>query len=84
MPVSIDALCRLISTLDFLIEALQDRETATLGHLRHSWGILEEVYAVALDEGRKALSANDGNLIQKALSELENELESQEAPADEL
>jgi hypothetical protein len=76
-PLSIGTLSALISTLDFLIAALQVPSSTVIGHLRRSWGILEEVYAVALDEEEKTLSGNDEKLIQEAISELYVLLESE-------
>lgn len=74
-PLSIGTLGALISTMDFLISALQTPASAVAGLFRRFWGILEEVYAVAQDEGHKTLSDNDKRLIQKAISELEHLLE---------
>lgn len=74
-PSSIGALGALISTMDFLISALQAPSSTVIGLLRRFWGILEEVYAVAQDEGHITLSDNDMRLIQKAISELEHLLE---------
>lgn len=82
-PLSIGTLNALISTLDFLIVALQAPASTVIGRLRRSWGILEEVYAVALDEGQETLSGNDEKLIQNAMSELDVLLES-EKTTDEI
>jgi len=78
-PLSIGTLSALISTMDFLISALQAPTSTVIGLLRRFWGILEEVYAVALDEGQKTLSDNDERIIQKAICELDHLLESFDA-----
>ena len=82
-PLSIGTLSALISTLDFLIAALHPPASTVIGRLRRFWGILEEVYAVALDEGQETLSSNDEKLIKNAISELYALLES-EKTTDEI
>jgi hypothetical protein len=60
----------LISSLEALFSALEDASASWRTKFRKHWGVLEEVYAVAADEGRWPTSASEQHLIAEATQEL--------------
>jgi hypothetical protein len=60
----------LVSSLEGLIAALENVTLPERNRLSQSWGGLEEVLAVGLDEGRQIPNVNDNELIGQTLGEL--------------
>jgi len=60
----------LVSSISFLISVLESDDTVFIEALRSQWGVLEEVRAVAMDEGRKELDELDEKLVRDAVGEL--------------
>jgi hypothetical protein len=60
-------LATLIADLDFLIESFESVAPGWKQSLRRQWGILEEVYAVALDRGIAPLDLESEALVDRAL-----------------
>jgi hypothetical protein len=56
----------LIGGLDALLCALEEAEANWKSEFQRQWGVLEEVYAVALDR-KKELMAEDWKLIETAI-----------------
>lgn len=68
--LSMGSLSSLIQTLDFLVESLDNVDSNWMNTFRSKWGVLEEIYAVALEAGTgEAVSANKP-LLTRAISEL--------------
>ena len=73
---------QLIDDLEGLNSALLNPTQEWLSEFEPAWGILEDVYAVMLAEGRRALTEDiDVPLIEKSLSRLSALIESQLAAA---
>lgn len=68
--LSVGNLASLIQTLDFLVDSLDGADKDWIDAFRRKWGVLEDIYAVALDTGSdEAVSANKPSLSM-AISEL--------------
>jgi hypothetical protein len=63
-------LAGLISSLEALLGALEDASPEWRSEFRRHWGVLEEVYAVAADEGRLPSSPWEEALVLKAVGSL--------------
>ncbi|HBE32357.1 MAG TPA: hypothetical protein DD990_13765 [Cyanobacteria bacterium UBA11368] len=63
-------LAQLISDLEALVESLENISYEWRSLLLSQWGMLEDVYAYTLDEGRTDLEEEDISLISQALAEL--------------
>lgn len=64
-------LARLVSDLESLISSLEDASDASwIGALRREWGELEIVHALALDEGRSALTSDEKRDVNQTVDEL--------------
>lgn len=59
----------LINGLESLLSALEKPDPDWKTKFRKKWGVLEEVYAVALDR-KSDLTTNDWNLVNAALEAL--------------
>jgi len=70
----------LIASLESLMNALEEAPEPWLSDFRKHWGVLEEVYAVAVDEERPPDDPDDRRLIAKATSALQSQIESGYAP----
>ncbi len=60
----------LIATLDFLFESLEGVNADWKDKFRKHWGILEEVNAFVLDEGRTGFSDDERKLLNHAVEDL--------------
>jgi hypothetical protein len=63
------ALDALISTLETLLDCLQQQEESWTTEFRKHWGVLEEVHAVALDRG-KELETEDLRLVDECVQNI--------------
>lgn len=59
-----------IGDLAALIESVSELDEAGRNEFRQAWGLLEDVYAVNLDQGAPPLSADDRRLIARGVSTL--------------
>ncbi len=66
---------RLISDLDALLCALQSPDEAWKSSFQKSWGLLEEVFATALDRGKQELGPEDRKLVDQAVDQMSKLLE---------
>lgn len=66
----------LITDLESLVTSLDDISPNWKDKFYEWWGILEEVYAVALDEGRVPSSREDLDLIDQAVDDIERLIQS--------
>ncbi len=62
---------KLVNDLEALIDVLEEVSEDWRSLLYSNWGILEEVYAVALDQEVTTLSQADNSLIAEGLNILE-------------
>lgn len=60
----------LISSLEALLNAMEDVPQAWRSEFRRQWGVLEQVYAVAADEGRFPTAAAEETVIAEAVGRL--------------
>jgi hypothetical protein len=60
----------LISSLEALFNALDEASSSWRAAFRKHWGVLEEVYAVAVDEGRSPTTSPERHLITQATQDL--------------
>jgi hypothetical protein len=63
-------LAKLISNLETLFESLEHVSEEWRSAFLSKWGVLEEVYASALDEGINELGDEDTRLITEALDSI--------------
>lgn len=75
------SLAKLIDDLDAIVRCLNEPDPAWKDLFRNEWLALEEVYSVALDGGKSSLSAQDENIVNRAVNEL-MELVRQKVPQD--
>lgn len=62
---------RLISNLEALRDSLQSASQPWLDQFDSAWGVLEDVHAVMLDEGRPDFEDVDRTLVTEATARLE-------------
>jgi hypothetical protein len=72
----------LISSLKGLVDTLQEAEEEWKSSFRSEWWTLEEVYAVASDQGRNHLKEQERELVYEAIDEIKQLL--QQVVNDEL
>lgn len=68
--LSMSSLASLIQTLDFLVESMNSTDNDWLNAFRSKWGVLEEVYAFALDSGSDEAIPSNRRSLAKAISGL--------------
>ena len=73
----------LVSALDVGIDALVESEPAVLQALREGWRVLEEINALALDQGRLDPLADDKAAAETAMGNLEAVMKAQFAVLQE-
>jgi len=61
---------RLIADLDALLCSLQKADETWRSSFQKEWGVLEEVYAIALDKGSEKLPTEHWDLIDNALGNM--------------
>lgn len=67
---SLESLGSAIAALDGLVEAVDAPDPAWKNSFRRQWGVMEEVNAFVLDEGRTALTFEEQQVVDKAAGEL--------------
>lgn len=77
--LSMGSLASLIQTLDFLVESLDSADNHWFNAFRSKWGVLEEVYAVALDTGTGEAVSSNRHSPSRAISELAEIITQKEA-----
>jgi hypothetical protein len=65
----------LVASLDFLFQAIEGADADWKERFRKQWGILEEVNAFALDEGRSSFSDDEQKLLNRAANDLRSLIE---------
>ncbi|HEY9630266.1 MAG TPA: hypothetical protein V6C84_23480 [Coleofasciculaceae cyanobacterium] len=65
----------LISSLEGLLDVLQEASEEWKASFRSAWWTLEEVYAVASDRGQNYLSSEEQVLVYEAINEIKQLLE---------
>lgn len=73
-----------ISTLEFLLEAIEECDQDWKCRFQKQWGILEEVNAFVLDEGRPDFSNGEQTLIERAAESLKALIEDAESALTKL
>jgi hypothetical protein len=66
---------KLISDLDALLSALENKDEDWTNSFLKQWAILEDIYAYALDKNLKEPPDEDKDLIGKAINELRELIE---------
>ena len=61
----------LIRIIEGLLDVLQIPDEKWKDDVRNEWWTLEQVYAVAVDKGQKTLSAEDIDLVNEAVENIE-------------
>lgn len=69
--LTLDALYSVISTLEFLLQALETKDAEWENKFYQKWGVLDEVYAVASDEGLRDVPAENAELVAKAIADIQ-------------
>ncbi len=64
------SLSSLVSNIEGLIRALENFSLSQRNELIRKWGVLDEIFAVCLDENNRPLSTEERNLINRTLYEL--------------
>ena len=64
------SLSSLISNIEGLIGALENFSLSQRNELIRKWGVLDEIFAVCLDENNRSLSKEERDLINHTLCEL--------------
>ncbi len=65
---------KVISTLEFLLNALQEASADLRSEVRKRWGVLEEVYAYTLAAGTGKLDAQGQGLVRTNLDALRSQI----------
>jgi len=63
-------LAGLISSLESLLNALQSVPESWVDQLRRQWGVLEEVYSVAVVREQPVESVNNRHLVDQAITKI--------------
>ena len=71
-PLSLDALHAVTATLEFLVRALEAKGTEWERRFYQKWGGLEDVYAVALDEGLREIPPVNIDLVKNAFAGIQD------------
>jgi len=76
------SLASLIATLDFLLESVEACDSDWKNRFRKQWGVLEEVNALVLDEGRTTFTVDEQQLLNHAVKELKALIEEAQQAVD--
>jgi hypothetical protein len=73
---NLESLGSTIAALDALVELIEGADAVWKSAFRRQWGIMEEVNAFVLDEGRTTLTFEEEQIVDKAAEELRSMIRS--------